>query len=168
MKFDRIDKISFEPIANSDTEILILGTMPGEKSLSLGEYYGHSRNKFWRIISAIANEELPLSYGEKIQLLLKTRIGIWDVVYKAHREGSLDSSIENVQPNDLDSFILKHKYLKVIGFNGIKAESLYDKYFDRKQHIKYHLLPSSSPANTGYDFDTIIMAWQRLVKNGIH
>ena len=41
-------KTSFDPISNSETNVLILGTMPGDKSLELNEYYGHSRNKFWK------------------------------------------------------------------------------------------------------------------------
>lgn len=157
-------KTSFDPISNSDTSILILGTMPGDKSLELGEYYGHSRNRFWKIISTITNNNLPLTYSDKKQLLLKTKIGIWDVAHKANRKGSLDSAIKNEEPNDLDNFIENHKNLKVIGFNGTKSETLFGKYFDRKNEIKYISLPSTSPANTGIDFDKICKVW-RLILN---
>lgn len=156
-------KTSFDPISNSDTTILILGTMPGDKSLELGEYYGHSRNKFWKIISTITNNDLPQTYEDKKALLLKTRIGIWDVAHKANRKGSLDSAIEDEEPNDLDSFIARHKYLKVIGFNGTKSEALHDKYFNRKSGIKYFSLPSTSPANTGIDFENICKKWRQIL-----
>ncbi len=155
-------KTSFDPISNADTQILILGTMPGDKSLELGEYYGHSRNRFWKIISTITNNELPQTYADKKVLLLKTRIGIWDVAHKANRKGSLDSAIEDEEPNNLNSFIAKHKNLKVICFNGAKSEALHDKYFDRISEIKYISLPSTSPANTGIDFDSICKKWKQI------
>ena len=156
-------KRSFDPISNADTNTLILGTMPGDKSFELGEYYGHSRNKFWEIISTISNNDLPLTYSDKKELLLKSKIGIWDVAHKANRKGSLDSAIEDEEPNNLDNFIARHKNLKVIGFNGTKSQVLFDKYFDRKSDLKYISLPSTSPANTGIDFDNICKHWRQIL-----
>ncbi|MFM1999937.1 MAG: hypothetical protein RL204_1884 [Bacteroidota bacterium] len=156
-------KTSFDPISNTDTAILILGTMPGDKSLELGEYYGHSRNRFWNIISTITENDLPLNYSEKKSLLLKTKIGIWDVAHSANRKGSLDSAIQDEVPNDLNSFISKHKHLKVIGFNGQKTEALFDKYFKRQSDLIYISLPSSSPANASINFDDICEKWRKLL-----
>lgn len=156
-------KTSFDPISNAETEVLILGTMPGDKSIELDEYYGHPRNRFWKIISSITNNDLPQTYAEKKALLFKTKIGIWDVAHKANRKGSLDSAIENEEPNDLNNFISKHKNLKVIGFNGKKSEVLFDKYFDRKSGIRFISLPSTSPANTGIDFDNICNQWRQIL-----
>lgn len=110
-------KTSFDPISNPDTVILILGTMPGDRSLELGEYYSHPENRFWKIISTITNNILPITYPDKKHLLLKTKIGIWNVAHKAVRKGSLDSAIKHEEPNDIDNFIASHKKLKVIGFN---------------------------------------------------
>ncbi len=156
-------KTSFDPISNEDITILILGTIPGDKSLEFGEYYGHSRNKFWKIISIITGNDLPLNYSDKKTLLLKSKIGIWDVAHKANRKGSLDSAIKSEEPNDLNNFILRHKNLKVIGFNGTKSKALFDKYFDKKAGIRYITLPSTSPANTGIDFDNICKQWQQIL-----
>ena len=156
-------KTSFDPISNADTTILILGTMPGDKSLELGEYYGHSRNRFWKIISTITKNNLPLTYSDKKILLLKSKIGIWDVAHKVNRKGSLDSAIEDEEPNDLDNFIARHKNLKVIGFNGTKSQTLFNKYFDRKSGLKYISLPSTSPANTGIDFENICKQWRQIL-----
>ena len=157
-------KTSFDPISNSDTSILILGTMPGDKSIELNEYYGHSRNRFWKIISSITNNPLPLNYTDKKTLLLKTAIGIWDIAHKANRKGSLDSAIKNEEPNDLNGLISKHKNLKTIGFNGAKAKVLFDKYFTRQDGINYIVLPSSSPANAGIDFQNICKQWKQILK----
>ncbi|SDZ15390.1 DNA-deoxyinosine glycosylase [Tindallia californiensis] len=156
-------KTSFAPISNKDTTILILGSMPGDKSLELGEYYGHPRNRFWKIIAIITGNELPLTYSEKKAMLLRSTIGVWDVAHKAKRKGSLDSAIKDDEPNDLESFMAEHRHLKVIGFNGKKAESLYDKYFDRKSGINYFSLPSTSPANAGIDFESICNKWRHIL-----
>ena len=155
-------KTSFDPISDSDTTILILGTMPGDKSLQLGEYYGHSKNKFWKIISTITKQEFPTTYSDKKDLILKSRIGIWDVAHKANRKGSLDSAIEDEEPNDLNLFISRHSNLKVIGFNGLKSEAFYDKYFERKNDLKYISLPSTSPANTRINFDRLSTKWEQI------
>ena len=148
-------KKSFDPISDSNTAILILGSLPGDKSIKMGEYYGHPRNRFWKIISSITNNPLPISYSDKKQMLLNNRIGVWDVAHTAKRNGSLDTAIREEKPNDIEGFMMNHKHLKVIAFNGSKAEKLFNKYFRRKNGIKYVSLPSSSPANARIDFDSI-------------
>ena len=162
-KINASPKMSFDPISNADSAILVLGTMPGEKSLEVGEYYGHPRNRFWKVISAIVGQELPETYAEKKALLLKTKIAIWDVAYRANRKGSLDSAIENEEPNDLKLFIERHKNLKVVAFNGVKSEALFDKHFDRKSSLKFITLPSTSPANTRIDFDNMCKIWRQIL-----
>lgn len=154
----------FDSISNADTAILILGSMPGDTSINLQQYYGHPMNRFWKIISTITNNKLPITYKGKIDLLLKIKVGVWDVAHKADRIGSLDSAIKNEAPNYLEGFIVKHKNLKVIGFNGKKSESMFNKYFDRRDDIRYISLPSSSPANTTISFDDICKLWEQLFK----
>ena len=156
-------KQSFDPILDRETTVLILGTIPSDKSLALGEYYGNPRNRFWKIISTITNNELPLTYSGKKDLLKKNGIGVWDVVQRANREGSLDSAIENENPNDLENLMTQYKNIKVIGFNGTKSEALFNKYFDRKQGINYVSLPSTSPANAGIGFDAICKVWRQIL-----
>jgi len=157
-------KKSFDPISDENTSILILGTMPGDKSLELNEYYGHSRNRFWKIIATITKNNLPVNYEEKKELLLRTKIGVWDVAHQATRKGSLDSAIEEETPNDLEAFISEYPKLKVIGFNGAKAATLFDKYFTRNKNIKYVALPSTSPANARINFEDICEAWAQILK----
>jgi hypoxanthine-DNA glycosylase len=156
-------KVSFDPVSNSDTRILILGTMPGDKSLSENEYYAHPRNRFWKIISAFVNEPIPFSYDDKIKLLHTANIGIWDVANKAVRNGSLDKNLKGEEPNDLNGFITGHKKLNTIIFNGKKCELLFDKYFTRKENLRYYTLPSTSPANTGVNFEKIWEEWKKVL-----
>lgn len=158
-------KTSFEPISNSETTVLILGTAPGDKSIELGEYYAHPRNRFWKIVSALTENDLPVTYKDKKTLLKNEGIGVWDVAHTVVRKGSLDNAIKSEKPNDLDNFIKEHTMLKIIGFNGQKAEKLFDKYFDRKDNLTYISLPSTSPANTGFDFDEIREEWLEVFRN---
>ena len=70
---------SFPPLIYDDVEILILGSLPGKKSIELKEYYGHPRNRMWKILCAITNCDLPTDYGSKKIFLQKNKIGLWDV-----------------------------------------------------------------------------------------
>jgi hypoxanthine-DNA glycosylase len=156
-------KKSFAPFATADIEVLILGSLPGDKSLELNQYYGHPQNKFWKTIATVTGNEIPVTYPDKKNLLKKMKIGIWDVTQNAIRKGSLDSAIREEQPNDLMQFISKHKKLRVIGFNGKKAEALYDKYFDRIEPLIYVSLPSTSPANAGISFEKLCGTWKQIL-----
>jgi hypoxanthine-DNA glycosylase len=95
-------KTSFPPISADSTEILILGSLPGEKSLAMHEYYAHPQNKFRRIIAAITYSQTPVNYGDKMSLLINNKIGVWDVVCEAKRIGSLDTNIVGEVPNEGD------------------------------------------------------------------
>lgn len=157
-------KFSFPPISDQNTEILILGSLPGERSLEMQEYYAHPNNRFWKLIAEITNKELPTNYAEKKELLLKNKIGVWDVVREAKRQGSLDTNIIDESPNDLESFIANHKNLKTIVFNGSKAQKLFDKYFQRKSNLTYLQLPSTSPANANYNFERLKGSWNAILE----
>ena len=157
-------KKSFAPLATDDIEILILGTIPGDKSLELGKDYAHPRNRFWKIIAEITNEQIPTTYTDKQKLLGRHKIGLWDVAEGANRKGSLDTDILDATPNDLDGFVRTHDKIKVIGFNGIKAQNLFAMFFQRNPKITYFALPSTSPANTGMTFDEICNQWRHILK----
>ncbi|MBK6989194.1 MAG: DNA-deoxyinosine glycosylase [Bacteroidetes bacterium] len=105
-------KQSLPPISDSKSKILILGTMPGEESISKQEYYTHPRNFFWKIIAEITGNELPINYSQKKELLLKENIAIWDVCEICQRKGSLDSEIIDETPNDLGRFLKDRPLIK--------------------------------------------------------
>ena len=155
-------KTSFAPIADQKTRILILGSLPGDKSLAENQYYAHPRNRFWRVLAEITDSQLPNNYEEKINLLQQNKIGVWDVVRAAKRVGSLDTNILDEVPNDLDSFIELHPKLEIIAFNGAKSQKLFDKYFRRKAELKYIALPSTSPANALFTFERLCEKWQEI------
>ena len=104
------------------------------------------------------------TYQNKKQFLHDNRIGLWDVIKNANREGSLDSNIKNETPNDINKILEKFNSIKVVGFNGKKSEQLYYKYFDLNSNIHYVSLPSSSPANMSFNFEQISKKWSNLFR----
>ena len=135
---------SFPPLIYEDVEILILGSLPGKKSIELKEYYGHPRNRMWKILCAITNCDLPTDYASKKIFLQKNKIGLWDVASSAERKGSLDSNIKKETPNDVDNLLINYPSINVIGFNGKKSESMYKKFFKLNRSIKFSLTNSKT------------------------
>lgn len=150
---------SFPPFINNETEILILGTMPGIASLEKQEYYAHPRNHFWKIIYTLF-DELPVSihFEEKIKLLEANKIGIWDVLENCERKGSLDIHIKNHKPNDFESLLKNYPNIKKIIFNGKESHRYFIKNFEQKKGITYFVMPSTSPANT-MSFENKLKNW---------
>lgn len=146
----RMRKKCFAPVIDEHTRLLILGSLPGEKSLAQGEYYANRQNMFWHLMSSIIDVDLvTLSYHQKLECLLRHRIGIWDVVAEATREGSLDSNIKSHEGNDLLSLIQSLPNLRAIAFNGATSAKLGAKIIGAAagQYALFSL-PSSSSAHT--------------------
>lgn len=152
-------KKAFPPFVNQDSKILILGTMPGEKSLELQEYYGNRGNQFWRLLFTMFNLPLSHEYGEKIKFLHDHHIAVWDVLESCERDGSLDSRIKNECPNDFKSFYLDHPHIKDVFFSSKNAAAYYDKYVGRRNDINYYILPSPSGANATKSFQQKLEEW---------
>jgi TDG/mug DNA glycosylase family protein len=117
----------FEPIANADARVLILGTLPGKASLERREYYAQPRNAFWEIMARLISTPADLCYEERTQKLLENHIALWDVCANAERFGSLDKKIRmsTVTPNDFNAFLGIHDQISLICFNGAHAERIF-------------------------------------------
>ena len=150
---------SFPPFVNSQTEILILGTMPGIASLEKQEYYAHKRNHFWKIMYTLL-DILPMSeiFEEKIQLLQANKIGLWDVLENCERKGSLDIHIKNQRENDFETLFREFTGITTIIFNGKESHKYFLKKFGQIKGITYYVMPSTSPANT-MSFDNKLQIW---------
>ena len=149
----------FEPIYNSESRILILGTFPSVKSRENQFYYGHPQNRFWKVLAAIFKSNPLNTIEEKKAFLLEHRIAIWDVIASCDITGSSDSSIKNVVPTDL-SVILEHADITRIYANGATAAKLFHKYQEPVVQREIICLPSTSPANAGYSLERLIEMWQ--------
>ncbi len=157
---------TFPPVYDEYSMILILGSFPSVKSREEGFFYGHPRNRFWKVISSIYEKEEPQTIEEKKALLLECRIALWDVIASCEIEGSADSSIENVVVNDLTP-ILSNSMVTRIMVNGKTAAKLYHKYLYPVTKIKAVELPSTSPANATFSLERLIREWKERISNEI-
>ena len=152
----------FEPIFDRNSQILILGTFPSEKSREYGFFYGHPRNRFWKLLTILTNfKKIPESIDEKKAILLHNKIALWDVIQSCDIKGSNDASITNVIPNDL-SKILNFSKIKQIYANGTKAYQLYMKYCYPSTEKTIIKLPSTSPANASYSIEKLKHEWEKI------
>ena len=155
---------SFKPSIDKQSKILILGSMPGVKSLEEQQYYAHRKNRFWRLMCIFCNVENlhDLNYQEKLQILLKSKIALWDVIQSCNRDGSLDSNIQNELPNDIPELLKQFPNIKIICLNGNKAYTAFKKYFiEILKNYKCYKMPSTSPANARYKLDDLYQQWQQ-------
>lgn len=147
------------PIYDKHSIILILGSFPSVKSREEGFFYGHKQNRFWKVVSRVFEEEEPKTIEEKKALLLRNHIAVWDVIAGCDIEGSSDSTIKNVRPNDL-STILDNAQIKAIYVNGKTAEKYYKKYIEKSINRKAVCLPSTSPANAAWSIEKLLDTWR--------
>lgn len=136
-------------IAAPDARVLILGSMPGTRSLKAEQYYAHPQNHFWPLIFAILEEPMPISYHDRVKGLLTRGIALGDVIASCSREGSSDAAITEVTVNDFPTFLALHTYIQLIAFNGSKAAQLWRRQVSiDKKDLRLITLPSTSPAHT--------------------
>lgn len=151
------------PLFWGNSRVLILGSFPSVKSREQAFFYGHPQNRFWKVISAVFEKDIPQSVPEKEQLIKECNLALWDVIASCEITGSDDSSIKNVVANDI-SEILKNSKVDRIFVNGKTAEKYYIKYIEPKINIKAVCLPSTSPANAAYSLDKLIEKWSVIKK----
>ncbi len=142
-------KSSFGLVADRNSRVLILGSLPGEVSLQRAEYYAHVQNAFWPLMEAVTSTSLrALAYPERLAALRAAGVALWDVVQSAERMGSLDADIRNHIGNDLVEAIASLPSLLAVAFNGQRASTIGRKRLGSPEDLVLLTLPSSSPAYT--------------------
>ena len=165
MEYKNIKK-GLEPIISINSKILILGSLPSDKSITANEYYGNKNNQFWDIISLIfENKKINFNnYNEKIQFLNKYNIALWDVYCLAERKGSLDTDIKNGKFNNIEDLLIKYSNIKTILTNGRTSEKGFKKYVKNNEiNCDYKYVPSSSSANTKYSLWEKVECWKKAM-----
>ena len=147
------------PVFDTDSRILILGSFPSVKSRESCFFYGHPQNRFWKLLARLRKEDIPSSVEEKKAFLLRNHIAVWDTIHSCSIEGSSDSSIRDVVPNDLAS-ILDHASIQAIYTNGGLSGKMYDRFCRKQTGIEAIKLPSTSPANAAWNLDRLTDAWK--------
>jgi TDG/mug DNA glycosylase family protein len=142
-------KIGLPPVAPADARLFILGSLPGDASLSAGRYYAHSTNQFWRLLGQVIDEDLhSVPYEVRLQRLAQRRVGLWDVIASATRRGSLDQAIRLAGHNRIEQLLHDFPDLKAIAFNGATASTAGRRLLGATEGLELIDLPSSSAANT--------------------
>ncbi len=158
---------SFLPSIDENSQILVLGSMPGVKSLDEQQYYAHPQNRFWKLMGIICNcKNLHnQKYKAKLQVLLDNKIALWDVIQSCNRDGSLDSNIQNEKPNNIPKLLNKYKNIKIICLNGNKSFSAFKKHFPKLlEKYNCYKLPSTSPANARFRLEDLYKEWDNALK----
>jgi hypoxanthine-DNA glycosylase len=151
----------FPPVAGLDARILVLGSLPGKKSLAAEEYYAHPQNAFWQIMQELFG--ITGDYDERCAGLINCRLALWDVLRESVRPGSLDADIrrDSALANDFGLFLRAHQKIEVVGLNGKKAEQLFRAMVPKEhyQHVRLVGLPSTSPAYAAMPFADKLSIW---------
>ena len=161
--FDTHVEHPFPPLYDEDSRILILGSFPSVKSREQMFFYGHPQNRFWKVMAAVFQEEVPRTIPEKKELLKKHHIALWDVIHSCDIKGSSDASITNVVANDLNPILEKAQIRKIL-VNGKTAEKYYQKYLEPVTHRQAVCMPSTSPANAAWKLEQLAQEWGEGLK----
>ena len=158
--------IGFAPSITADCTHLILGSMPGIASLNMQQYYAHPQNRFWPLMARLLEnqEAAPQLYGERLAMLLRHHIALWDSIDTCDREGSLDTAIHNVRANDFTSFLKEYPRIHTICFNGAKSAQTfkwYNKDLLSRTDLHFFAMPSTSPANARWRMDMLLEEWKK-------
>jgi TDG/mug DNA glycosylase family protein len=157
-------KVGLPPVARSDARLFILGSLPGDASLAAQRYYAHRRNNFWRLVGHVVGEDLQhLDYASRLERLMDNRIGLWDVVARATRQGSLDQAIRGAGHNPLADYLSGFPDLEAVAFNGTTSAAIGRRLLSAAEGLVLIDLPSSSPANTR-PFAEKAAAWGRIAQ----
>lgn len=157
----------FPPVSSPSARVLVLGSLPGQPSLELGEYYASPQNVFWRIMATRVGD-LPSDYAGRVAALVEHSLGLWDVLAAATRPGSLDASIEkDAVPNHFPAFFHIHPHIDLVCFNGGTAAKLYERHVmptltDAQRAIAKQTLPCTSGVHASMTFAEKVARWSVL------
>jgi TDG/mug DNA glycosylase family protein len=157
-----VRKSSFPPVVSPTTRVLILGSLPGERSLTEGRYYAHPRNLFWRLTGDVIGHDLEaLAYDDRLAALQAAGIGLWDTVASATRAGSLDGAIREAEHNPLAGLVATLPELRATAFNGATSAKI-GMTLLAQSDLALIALPSSSPANASIPYAEKRRLWAAI------
>ncbi|MGJ9459254.1 DNA-deoxyinosine glycosylase [Oceanobacillus sp. CF4.6] len=159
--------LSFSPVLPEKPKVLILGSMPGGMSLTKSEYYGNPRNHFWAIMFELFHEQPTRDYEEKIKLIKRNGIALWDTIGSCYRKGSLDASIRDEETNDIEGLLRGNPSIKLIACNGTKSYQTFTKNFpvEKRTNVNVVKMPSTSPIPGRYTktFEGKVEEWSKIL-----
>ncbi|MBD5131615.1 MAG: DNA-deoxyinosine glycosylase [Clostridiales bacterium] len=156
---------SVPPLIDEHCHTLVLGSMLSPKSVEASFYYAHPQNRFWRVLAAVFNENYSTDTAERSKLALDHGIALWDVIYSCDIIGAADSTITNVEFNDIVDLLACYPSIKRIYTTGGAAFKLLKKYaktVDNSIVRNAQALPSTSPLNCATSLDALISKYSVL------
>jgi len=156
----------FPPVARSDARVLILGSLPGKRSIDAQQYYAHPQNAFWRIMGELTGADG--SYDQRCQALLEHGIALWDVLESSVRPGSMDADIRRgtEKVNNFNDFFLTHSKVSQLYFNGQKAAQIFHKLVIPQlvsAAPQTRVLSSTSPAYASMSYAEKLECWRQVI-----
>ena len=152
----------FPAVVRADAKVLVLGSLPGQRSWSDQEYYAHPQNVFWPIMRELFG--IFGDYDQRCALLRQHKIALWDVLSESVRPGSLDADIrlDTAIANDFKALLSECPEIEVIAFNGKSAERLFHRMVPKADYpsVNLHGLPSTSPSYAAMPFKGKLNAWK--------
>lgn len=159
------------PVSAPDARVLILGSMPGQRSLDEQRYYAQPQNLFWDLVGEVlgSGDLRRVDYERRLEILIEHKIALWDVIDTCRRRGSMDAHISEAEVNDLNGFLRGHRSVRAIFCNGRKSEQLFRQYAlpnlgERATEIALHYLPSTSPAHASMTRQAKAEQWRILAE----
>lgn len=163
----------FDPIVGLNAKVLVLGSVPGRRSLQEGRYYAQPGNSFWPIVERLFANGQVLDYEQRCDLLRENGVALWDVIHLAERPGSSSDSgiqLDTVVPNDIVGFLCEHTGIVHVFFNGRRADDVFGQHFGSTppvgRDIEMRCLPSTSGANATMPFDVKLASWRQIAVAG--
>lgn len=153
-----------KPVYNENSKILFLGTFPSPKSREQGFFYGHPRNRMWKVLAEVLGSCVPETVPDRRNFLIEHGIAMWDVLASCEIDGASDTSIRNEIPNDLGP-VFGNSKIEAVFLTGSKAFELYKKHNGQKYGIPYFRLPSTSPANAAAGMDRLVSEYSVIRKH---
>lgn len=150
------------PLYDSQSRVLLLGSIPSPKSREVGFFYGHPQNRFWRVLAAVLGEAVPQTIEAKRAMCLAHHVALWDTIARCDIAGASDTSIRNAVPNDIGKLVRESEITRIFATGGKSAE-LYRKLIEPTLHIPITQLPSTSPANAAWSLERLIEAYRVIL-----
>jgi len=126
-------------------------------------------------MEALVGAARSLPYPERVAILNRNSVSVWDVLRSATRAGSADSGIVKGSEvaNDFNEFFCGHDSIRRIFFNGGAAESYFLSVVAPRlvmpfSRIPRGVLPSTSPANTHMTKEAKLAEWRVIERDLDH
>ena len=158
------------PVYANTARVLVLGSMPGARSLEAQAYYAHPRNAFWPIMGQLFDFPPELPYDRRLEQLRRNRVALWDVIGRCRRHGSLDQKVEpdSIVANDFRRMFAVCPEISLVAFNGQLAAQSFQRHVapdlpEALANMARVRLPSTSPAHAAMNFDRKLAAWREAL-----